>query len=235
MGKALERAIDGGGGEEEVTKKRKRAPLMSRMRRRLFEHMCRHPASHLTPMAHAVGQSLHSVKWHVDKMEEGGYVNVHGSGKKAVYLPVGMIAVEDVELIELLGTRDGGRIYAHVARNPGISQKELMLDLKISGSHAGQLAAQMVDMGVLNVTEDGRFRRYYPTPLIQQKRDEYYKRMSAFRENLLSKLEADGLHPRAMRSVNTELIVEISTRGAKEVLRIATDPWTTVFSERAFG
>jgi len=195
--------------------------LTNETRLRIFQSLCNRPCSHLRAISREVGVAPPSVLWHLDRLVERGAVRKGRLGNRNVYFPSGMLEPEDPEFLAFV--RDGARLPAVllVMERPGIPQAELVRDC---GANSHTLAG-LVARGVLEMIKDGRHRRYYPAPVLKQKKESYDKRARRFRQVLLSLFAQDGLSPEAERYDRTFLNVRVTLGTRAESLRLLCNPF----------
>jgi len=195
--------------------------LMNETRLRIFQSLCNRPGSHVRGLSRDVGVAPPSVLWHLGKLVESGAVRRGRHGNRAVYYPSGMLDPGDLELLAFVGDRARFPAVRLAMERPGIRQGELTADTGVNSHALGALVAR----GALVVVRDGRHRRYYPAPVLAQKRELYERRARRFRQALMALLQQEGLSPEAERYDRTFLEVRVRLGTRVESLRLLCNPF----------
>jgi DNA-binding transcriptional ArsR family regulator len=195
--------------------------LMNETRLRIFRSLCNRPGSHVRALSREAGVAPPSVLWHLGKLVGSGAVLRGRLGNRAVYYPAGMVEPGDIELLAFIGDRARFPAVRRVLEGPGTAQGDLTAESGVNG-HA---LDAMVSRGALVVVRDGRHRRYYPAPVLGQKRDTYERRARRFRQQLMALLEREGLSPEAERYDRTFLEVRVTLGTKVESLRLLCNPF----------
>jgi len=139
-----------------------------------------------------------------------------------------MIAAEDVPLFEILNIDKAKAIYLLIIDKNGISQKDICDILKLTHQAVIWYTKKLEGLGLINSLEDGKFRRYYPTELLIEKKDENAKRLEIFKEKLIKKFQKERLSPTILRSTKDKIVVRIARGRSKTVLTLHLNPFVTV-------
>jgi DNA-binding transcriptional ArsR family regulator len=105
LAKALRRKIglDEGILAKIEAKRGESSLLMNPSRRKIFEHVCNHPCSHLRTISRATGYSTQTVRWHLRKLMEGGLISESSNGRKKFYSPLkNIIQSEECDVLAIL-------------------------------------------------------------------------------------------------------------------------------------
>lgn len=230
VGKALERAIT---TKEESTVGEDgegRFEFMNKNRQEIFQYLCLHPCSYSTMISRAIGLSLHATNWHLRRLVESDFISKKTIGKKTVFYPADMLAMEDLPLLEILNTDKAKAIYLAVVEKNGISQGEICEMLGLKHQAVIWYAKKLESLGLISSLEDGKFRRYYPTELLHRKKDESSKRLKIFKDRMLKRFQRERLSPAILRSTDDKIVVRIARGRSKAVLTLHTNPFITVLS-----
>jgi DNA-binding transcriptional ArsR family regulator len=231
VGKALEAAISAE-GKKEISEKGKtiKFEFMNLNRQEIFQFLCLHPCSYSSMMSKSISLSLHTVNWHLRRLLESEYISKSTLGKKVVFYPTEMIATSDIPILELLNTEKAKLIYIQIAQSNGIFQGEICEKVQLRHQAVIWYTRKLETLGLITSLEDGKYRRYYPTELLQSRKNENEKRMKMFRERILNKFKGENLQPVIIRSIDEKLVVRISRGSSKAVLTLNTNPFVTVLS-----
>jgi len=227
VGKALELAVRGE-AEEEVKGRRSESAFSNPVRRRMFEFLTKHPCSSISEVARGVGQSPSAARWHLKKLVEAGHIAEIRHRKRLVYYPKDLVVREDADILATLSIKRIKETYLAILRSKGITQAELGELLGVSHQSVSRYTSLLKDLGLIVTMEDGRFTRYYPTPLLGEKREVNQPRERAFGDALLRSLAAEGLNPEVVRRTAEELMIKLKGAPGAPLLKVSTDPFGTV-------
>jgi predicted transcriptional regulator len=228
LGRAFERAITTREEEErEHVRTGGKVEFINKNRREIFEYLCLHPCTKASQISKAVGLTYHSSIWHLKKLIGTGFIKRYSVAKKNVYYPKDLIPIEDVPLLMLLNTDKARMIMLTILEKGGISQGEVCRLLSFKHQAVIWYTRKLEKHGLITSLEDGRYRRYYSTDLLQKKTDDCSNRIKNFRKNILRKLKKNGLSPTIIRSPDEKIVVRISSGKHKAVLTLHTNPYYT--------
>jgi predicted transcriptional regulator len=230
VGKALERAIKTKEESTEGEEVEAKFEFMNKNRQEIFQYLCLHPCSYSTMISRATGLSLHATNWHLRRLVESEFISKKTIGKKTVFYPADMLAMEDLPLLEILNTDKAKAIYLAVVEKNGISQGEICEMLGLKHQAVIWYAKKLESLGLISSLEDGKFRRYYPTDLLHRKKDESSKRLKIFKDKILKRFQRERLSPTILRSTEEKIVLRIARGRSKAVLTLYTNPFITVLS-----
>jgi predicted transcriptional regulator len=231
VGKALEKAI--ATKEKKPPKKREgetKFEFMNASRRRIFEYLCRNPASSVSAISKVTGISIHSVNWHLRRLIESDYLHKTSRGKKTVYYPLNLIHTHDIPIFEILNIKKAKDILLIITDKNGISQSEICKILGLKHQAVIWYTKKLIKLGLITSLEDGKFRRYYPTELLREKKDDNAKRVKLFKNQIINRIQGEMLTSTIIRSTDDKLVIRISQGKNKVVLTIHTNPFVTILS-----
>lgn len=223
MGKALKDVVDISPGKtaEERERRRMESVLMNRNRRRIMQYLLKHPCCKSGDIAEGLSMSTTTVKWHLRKLREKGFVEERIVYKKPVFYLVKMIADREIiSAISLVQSGFGNRLMAVLIENPGLAQGDISNLTGKSDQTCRQYLGLLETHGLVEVVVDGRHRRYYPTERISAIRKASRKRMRSFRTYLLKRLEEERLEPEIHLTTTraAEILVKIGRE--RDVFRV---------------
>jgi predicted transcriptional regulator len=230
IGKALEKAISTNGKKPESALKSEHGKyeLLNKNRQEILQFLCIHPCCYSTMISTSLGISLHACNWHLRRLIESDYISKKTLGKKTVYYPVNMIAIKDIPILQILNVEKAKSIYIAILDKDGITQKEICEKLTLNHQAVIWYAKKLEILGLISSLEDGKYRRYYPTGLLQKKKDENTKRLKNFKDDMIQRFKKERLAPTVLRSTEDKIVVRISKGGKKAVLTLFTDPFVSV-------
>ena len=119
-------------------------------------------------------------------------------------------------------------LYELIFNNPGCSQRELSENSGMSYGSVSSTMKSLQSMGLISSVSDGSHIRYYPTKLLTEKSDDYYKRSKGFAEFLLNKIQEEtGSEPRIVKKSMERIILELGPKKGKYTLEIGINPYMT--------
>jgi len=227
IAKALKQALD---FQEAVDYKRRgRSTLTNPKRRGIFEYLCSHPCISTAEICRRVGLSQSSARWHLDKLMEEGYVANQRLSKRRVYYPRGLIDGSDTALLQTLSLEKHKKAYLHILSNGGSTQREAAQCLGLSRQSLIRIAERLENLNLITTVQDGKFKRYYPTTLLSEKREKNHTRIKVFQKEFISKLEEEGISKEVLRKTGEEMVIALHVGPRREILRIRTDPFVALF------
>lgn len=222
MGRALEKALAHEQGE--TPRGTRESLLMHPQRREIFRLLCLHPCATVAELSHAAKLSANGVRWHLERMVHADLVVRAVPG---TFHPKGFIDPADGAIFRTLSEPAARDVFRAVLEAPGSTQKELCTALAVSRQTVFKATASLLGHKLLTSIEDGRFRRYYPTGLLFDRREENRTRSRAFADSLVKRLQVGGLAPHVLRRTENQILVRITQGRTAEVLDLPLDPFTT--------
>ena len=227
IGRALQQAVaQEGPGEDLAVEGRS---LANARRRRLFRYLCLRPCARVGDIGRDLSISQATARWHAWDLLENGYVKIEG----ARVFPKGLIDSEDAAMFASLASTGRAAILAAAFESPGISFQELASRIHLTRQSVSRISVELEEFGLLNLVEDGRYRRVYPTDLLARKREANRARADAFGEALLRRLQEEGLSPELIRRDETTLLVRFGTGSQRVLLDLPLDPYATAWNAPA--
>lgn len=227
LGRALQQAVaQEGPGEDLAIEGRS---LANARRRRLFRYLCLRPCARVGDIGRELSMSQATVRWHAWDLVENGYIQVVGSR----VFPKGLINSEDAAMFASLASPGRAAVLAAAFEDPGVSFQELAHRTRLTRQSVSKIAAELADFSLLNLVDDGRYRRVYPTDLLALKRESNRPRAGAFGEALIRRLEEEGLSPELLRRDEQTLLVRFGAGSKRVLLDLPLDPYATAWQSSA--
>jgi DNA-binding MarR family transcriptional regulator len=201
---------------------------MNPRRQEILSFLCRYPCSRLSKIAKELELSNAATKWHLARLAEKDFITSQDMGNTKVFYPIDMIEKGDVNIFACMNHERAIPILRRILSNSGITQKALCQDVQLNQRTVVRHTNELENVGLINIIQDGKFRRYYPTQLIEKMRVDYRKRVKRFRKHLLKKLKDDGVNPKVMRATDFSLHVRITAGEKKNLLELGTQPFSSV-------
>lgn len=226
IGKALANAIK---DEPTVTAEgRGRHLFQNSNRRSVFTLLTENPCLGVGTLASIAGLSKNSVKWHLDALVKAGYVVRFGAGRGNVFYPEGMITREAAKLFLVINSPRQSRLLREIVARPGCSQRDLASSL---GKTRQWVAASMKILereGLVSGVADGVHIRYYPTRLLPDLADGFYRASKDFGDYILKKLGREGgAAPAVVKHGLDRILVEMGYQSARFNVEIGVNPYIT--------
>ncbi len=199
--------------------------LANARRRALFRYLCIRPCARVGEIARNVSLSHATVRWHERDLVENGYLE-YDAGH---LFPRGLIDPEDATLFALLTAPGRSEVLLACYSDPGVSLLDLAGRVGLSRQGASKVASELSDLGLVTLVEDGRYRRHYPTELMNRKRQANVPRTKAFAEAFMRRLADDALSPELLRDEAGTILVRFGTSSKRVVLDLPLDPYVTVW------
>jgi len=227
LGRALRQAVSREGADADLHAEGR--SLANGRRRQVFRYLCLRPCARVGDVGRDLLMSQATVRWHAWDLVEKDYLQVEGNR----VFPAGLIVPEDAALFASLASKGRAAILAAAHESPGISFQELAERVRMTRQSVSKIAAELSEFGLMNLVEDGRYRRVYPTDLLVRRREANQARADAFGESLVRRLADEGLSPELIRRDETTLILRLGARARRVLLEVPLDPYTTAWNGAA--
>ncbi|UCG68790.1 MAG: winged helix-turn-helix transcriptional regulator [Thermoplasmata archaeon] len=201
---------------------------MNPRRQEILQYLCKYPCTRLSKIARELELSNASTKWHLNILAQKNFIVREDVNGDSVFYPAKMIAEEDIEALTVINHERATPILRKILSNSGINQKDLCDDVQLNQRTVVRHTKDLERIGLIECIQDGKFKRYYPTVLIEKKEESYRKKAAKFRKHLLKMLEKDGVKPRVVRTTDRSLHVKITTGEKKSVLELGTQPYLSI-------
>ncbi|MCK5559894.1 MAG: winged helix-turn-helix transcriptional regulator [Thermoplasmata archaeon] len=202
--------------------------LMNPVRREIFRYLCEFPCNHLSGISRDLAITPPTTTWHLKKMIDRDLIARKKINGKIIFYPLNMIEEADIIILALINDLKVKRIFLTIKENPGITQKEISLNLELKHQTVLWHTSKLEDVGLISTIEDGKFKRYYPTNLLSELGDTHLSKLRAFREWLIKALKYDGIAPEVIRTTDKFILLRITTGREKTTLELPTNPFSTV-------
>ena len=228
LGEALKSVVGEGYGEGEEKKGKQESVLMNTNRQLIFQFLIFHPCCNMRKVANELKMSPPTVKWHLDKLSDGGYVSSSMVLNKKVYYPTMMIPEGDmVEIMEAVNRDKVGMTFLSIVENQGSTQGEIAKAMGVSTQSVRGYISLLERLGLIVTIVDGRHRRYFPSGKLKNMEKTMRKRIRNFRKFLLKKLGEDRLNPSIDLSGRREAEIIIRVSRKKGSFKIPEEPFTS--------
>ncbi|MEM2870173.1 MAG: winged helix-turn-helix domain-containing protein [Thermoplasmata archaeon] len=195
--------------------------LMNPTRLRLFHILCNSPCLTVRDLSRALGMGAPTVLWHLRRMIARGLIARNRLAGRVAYYPAGVLEEEDVRLLAIVNAEGRKRAVRAALERPGMTQEELTAEARCSA----YTLRRLVSGGALEVLRDGRYRRYYPSAHLKQRREAFERRARRYRHLLLVRLEEEGLAPELSVREPGEFEFRVRIGSRSEALDILRNPY----------
>lgn len=199
--------------------------LMHKTRREIFQYICQNPCAYLSQISRDLNTSAATASWHLKKLTSNNLIAQKKVGALSIFYPLDMLRPKDIEILTILNYEGMREIFSEIAKNPGITQKEIAHQLNVSYRTIMMQASKLEKEEIIVSVKDGKFKRYYPTNLIRDLEASYRKWKRHFKEHILKILKNDCLTPKVLLSTDKELIIQITPGRKDAVLKLYTSPF----------
>lgn len=228
LGEALKSVVGEGYGGGEEKKGKQESVLMNTNRQLIYQFLIFHPCCNMRKVASELKMSPPTVKWHLDKLADGGYVSSSMVLNKKVYYPTMMIPEGDmVAILEAVNRDKVGLTFLSIVENQGSTQGEIAKGMGVSTQSVRGYISLLERLGLITTIVDGRHRRYFPSGKLKNMEKAMRKRIRNFRKFLLKKLAEDRLNPSIDLSGRRETQITIRVSRKKGVFKIPEEPFTS--------
>jgi DNA-binding transcriptional ArsR family regulator len=233
VGQRLKRAIEGKRPIQSLrpAPSEQRTLMMNPVRRDIYSQLCRRPCVSISDLARSLSTSRANASWHIDRMVDANLVQRRKVGKRWVHFPSDFLEEEDFPVLSILASPITRRVYKRIRDEPDISQGELCKVIRTSRQRLAWHLSNLVRTGLVELVQDGRFRRYRATPLFDDRAKRHGKRARTFKPLLMKALKKDGTSPQLVKSLARTLLIKLRSGKGTSVLEVIIDPYRAVLEE----
>ena len=226
IGKALANAIKD--EAEPIPEKRGRHVFQNSHRRRIFSILTANPCMGVVEIASECGLAQNTVEWHLDTLIKSGYIVKHSIGRRRVYFPDGLISHDQAALFQTINHPGHSAVLREVIENPGLSQLEIAEHLGKRRQPVANTLEKLESAGIVSIVTDGIHIRYYPTRMLPEKAEEFYRHSKDFSDYILIKLGREGGKPPIIIKKGLDrLIVEVGYALERFNIDVGINPYKT--------
>jgi predicted transcriptional regulator len=226
IGKALASAI-----KEPVaagSEKRGGHIFQNRHRRDIFSVLTLMPCIGVSRISAECGISQNTVKWHLDRLVDSGYLVKHGSGKSSVFFPEGLITHDQAMIFRSINHPGIGPVFRLVLKNPGMSQTEMTAATGMKRQTLARSLAELESAGLTTMVADGTHTRFYPTKLLEKSADDFYTQSRKFSDFIMRKLESEMGKPTIIVKKGLDrIVVEMGAAAERFAMELGINPFLT--------
>ncbi len=211
MGEELEKAMS---GQETATETGTSRKIL------ILSFLSERPCSTAGQISRNFKISTRGVLWHIRGMKKEQMIS-EIDDTKTRYFITGSIKSSDCGIFTLLSDERARMILHTVAREPGLTQKDIAANIGISRELVGKIVNMIIKNGLISGIRDGKNRRYFITEKIEHMQNEYSERRKAVKEIIEGVMKELGAEFKPDVERDGVLYLKI---GNKE-LKFSTDPF----------
>jgi DNA-binding MarR family transcriptional regulator len=145
-----------------------------------------------------------------------------------VFFPDGLISHDQATLFQTINHPGHSLVLRKIIEKPGLSQLEIAEQLGKSRQQMAKTLEKLELAGIINLVTDGTHTRYYPTRLLPEKAEEFYRHSKDYSDYLLRKLgQEGGKPPIVIKKGLDRLIVEVGYASERFNLDVGLNPYKT--------
>ncbi len=118
------------------------------------------PGCHLRRIKRAMGISMGTVQYQLDKLEKMGRVTSTRRGLYKYYFPAALFKENEKEILEVLTHETARKILMFILEQKSPTQTDIVNSVRISASSIGWHVRRLTDIKIIKETKDGRYKRY---------------------------------------------------------------------------
>lgn len=226
LGKALENALQG--KEEQRRRKGEKSVLSNPARQRIYEYLTLHPCAYLSLISRDLLLSIHTLEWHLKKLEESGCVGEERIGGYRIYFPKKLVERDELHPLHLLNRENHRLIFSCIMRNPGMSMKDCSKNCDLSLSASATAINDLKADNLITSVEDGRFRRFFPSERIRESTERGDDRQEPFLSWLMDILTQEGLEPEIIKRGGGFAQISLKSGGKSGSMTVGLNPWRSI-------
>lgn len=231
IGKALASAIKE--DTPPVSESRGGNTFLNLHRRSIFSLLTLNPCIGITELAEKCGLAPNSVEWHIGTLIRAGYIVKHITGTRRVFFPDGLITQDQAELFQTINHPRNSILLSTVMLQPGLSQTDIAIHVAKSRQWVAKGLDELEAAGVVSVVSDGNNLRHYPTKLLPEKAEDFYRHSKDFADYMLKQLAREGGRmPVVVKKSLSKVVIEAGQASDRFSLEIGINPYMTCLSCR---
>ena len=129
------------------------------VRRKIYDYIKSHPGTHEREIEKELGIATGDLRYHLNKLTRADLISAWGSGTRFIF-PSNIFGEKQEVLIGLLTQETPREILLCITRSPGITQKELADELKLSAPTIWWHMDRLLRLGVVGRKKEGKSVSY---------------------------------------------------------------------------
>jgi predicted transcriptional regulator len=121
------------------------------------------PGCHLRRVKRALGISMGTVQYQLDKLEKMGRITSTRRGFYKYYFPAGLFKENEKEILEVLTHETARKILMFIIEQKNPTQKDIVNNVRISARSVSWHVGRLIDLSIIRVIIITLLRNYYPS------------------------------------------------------------------------
>jgi predicted transcriptional regulator len=118
------------------------------------------PGYHLRRIKRAMGVSMGTVQYQLDRLEKSGKITSTRRGLYKYYFPVGVFKEKEKEILEILTHETARKILLFIIEQKNPTQTHIVNEMKISTASVSWHVKRLIDLKILDEIKEGRYKKY---------------------------------------------------------------------------
>ena len=128
-------------------------------RREIYEYIKSHPGTHEREIEKELGIATGALRYHLTRLSKADLISTWGSGTKFIF-PSNLFGEKQEVLLGLLTQETPREILLCITRRPGMTQKEVAEELKLSAPTIWWHMDRLLRLGVVGRKREGKSVSY---------------------------------------------------------------------------
>jgi predicted transcriptional regulator len=118
------------------------------------------PGCHLRRIKRAMGISMGTVQYQLDKLEKKGRVTSSRRGLYKYYFPIGLFKDNEKDILEVLTHETARKILMFILEQKSPTQTDIVNNVRISARSISWHVGRLIALKIIREIRDGRYKRY---------------------------------------------------------------------------
>ena len=118
------------------------------------------PGCHLRRIRRAMGISMGTVQYHLDKLEKMGKVTSTRRGLYKYYFAAGLFKENEKDILEVLTHETARKILMFIIEQKNPTQTDIVNSVRISPRSISWHVGRLVALKIITEIKDGKYKRY---------------------------------------------------------------------------
>jgi len=118
------------------------------------------PGCHLRRIKRAMGISMGTVQYQLEKLEKMGRITSTRRGLYKYYFPAGLFKENEKEILEILTHETARKILMLIIEQKSPTQTDIVHSVRKSARSVSWHVRRLIDLKIIREIKDGRYKRY---------------------------------------------------------------------------
>ena len=118
------------------------------------------PGYHLRRIKRAMGISMGTVQYQLDRLEKSGKITSTRRGLYKYYFPVGVFQDNEKEILEILTHETARKILMFIIEQKSPSQIDIVNEMKISTASVSWHVKRLIYLKIVDEIKEGKYKKY---------------------------------------------------------------------------